>query len=203
MIFRCLERAGATRVGTHERDLLCRTHGWRSVGLRGYNRVMNQRWQFIQLTRSAQHIHLRKSLENIRPVALGHASYHTNHQLRLGCLALAQLAQARPDLLLGVLTHRAGVVKDHVGLIAILNALVSPRAKLPQNQLAVEHVHLAAESFQIQFAFHTGSFQLSAFSYQPERRPSLADSYLCYLSKSYTSIEYPTCLITGYLSSQV
>jgi hypothetical protein len=110
--------------------------------------------QFVEFTRSAQHIDMREALENVRPIALRHAADHADHQVGLGRLALLQLSQSRPDLLLGMFAHRAGVVEDHICLLAILDRFIPLRAELPENQLAIEHVHLAAESLQVQLATH-------------------------------------------------
>ena len=44
--------------------------------------------------------------------------------------------------------------KYDIGLIAVIDLLVSLRAKLAENQLAVEHVHLAAEGFKVDLAGH-------------------------------------------------
>ena len=97
-------------------------------------------------------VNVGKAAEDIDAVALGHAADDADDEVRICCLALFQLAQARPDLLLGVLASGAGVVDDDVGLIAIVDQFVSLRAELPQDELAVEHVHLAAEGFQVQLS---------------------------------------------------
>ena len=67
-----------------------------------------------------------------------------------------QFPEPRPDLLLGVLAHGTGVEQDHVRALAVFDRFVSLGAKLPENQLAVEHVHLAAEGFQVQLAAACG-----------------------------------------------
>src|SRR5688572_11226897 len=95
-----------------------------------------------------------KAFEDVRPIALGHAADYADHQVRSLLLPPAQLSEARPDLLLGVLADRASVVNDDIRLLAVLDRLVSLGAQLPQDQLAVEHVHLAAKGFQIQLSPH-------------------------------------------------
>jgi hypothetical protein len=50
-----------------------------------------------------------------------------------------------PHFLLGMLAHRTGVVEDDVGVIARLGRHVPLPAELAEDELAVEHVHLAAE----------------------------------------------------------
>jgi hypothetical protein len=97
---------------------------------------------------------VRETAEDVRPISFGHAADHTDDEIRLRGLSLPQLAEARPHLLLGVLAHRAGVVDDDVGLLAIGDGFVALRAELAEDELAVEHVHLAAEGFEVQLAFH-------------------------------------------------
>jgi hypothetical protein len=46
-----------------------------------------------------------------------------------------------------------GVEDDHVGRVAVGRFFVALGAQLAQHELAVEHVHLAAEGFQVQL-FH-------------------------------------------------
>jgi hypothetical protein len=59
-------------------------------------------------------------MKNVRPVALGHAADHVYHHARVVRLALAELAEARPDLLFRVLTDGARVVDDDVGRVAVV-----------------------------------------------------------------------------------
>jgi hypothetical protein len=68
--------------------------------------------------------------------------------------ALPQLAEAAPDFLFGVFADGAGVVEDDVGVVAILDGFVALDAELAEDELAVEHVHLAAEGFEIELAGH-------------------------------------------------
>src|SRR5215211_5572612 len=110
---------------------------------------------------------MRVPSKELGPLALGHASDDADDQPRFVRLPFAQFAQSGPNLLLGMLTNRAGVVEDHVGLVAVVHLFVSMGAELPEDQLAVEHVHLAAEGFQVEVSLHgTGR------SYASEREVS-------------------------------
>lgn len=93
---------------------------------------------------------MRVLLENVRPIALGHAADDADDEVGLGGFAVAELAEAGPDFLFGVFADGAGVVKDDIGQIAVIGRLIAVSAKLPQNQLTVEHVHLAAEGFEVE-----------------------------------------------------
>ncbi len=96
--------------------------------------------------------------EDVLPVAFGLQPMTPITSLRVDRLALGGARQARPDLLLGVLADRAGVVEDHVGGVAVLDPVRTHRsAELAEDRLAVEHVHLAAEGFEENFRHRVGS----------------------------------------------
>ena len=124
------------------------------MGLVCDHRVVNEGRQFIKLCGAAEDIDVGISVKKFRAFALGHAADHADHQMRLGFFSIAQLAQSRPHFLLGVLAHRAGVVNNHISEIAIINRFITLRAKLPEHEFAVEHVHLTAKSFHVQLALH-------------------------------------------------
>ena len=67
-----------------------------------------------------------------------------------GRLALVARSEPRREhLLFGVIADRTGVQQHEVGGFHALDRLVTQHAKLSENQLAVEHVHLAAHGFEI------------------------------------------------------
>ena len=82
-------------------------------------------------------------------ILLGHAAHHANHLLRPGSLAELQTAQSTVDLVLRVFTHATGVEQNRVGFFGIVRQFVTIFAQRGNNQLAVQHVHLAANSFDI------------------------------------------------------
>jgi hypothetical protein len=104
--------------------------------------------QLVQLARPAQDVHVGEPAEDVVAVALGHAADHADDDGRVEPLAVAQLAEAGPHLLLGVLADAAGVEHDDVGRVAVVGADVPLPAELAEHQLAVQHVHLAAEGFE-------------------------------------------------------
>ncbi len=53
-----------------------------------------------------------------------------------------------------MVAHRAGVVDDDVGGIAVGHGLIAVGAELAENKLAVQDVHLAAEGLHVQFSPH-------------------------------------------------
>jgi hypothetical protein len=115
---------------------------------------VDERRQLVELPGAAQDVHVREAGEEVRPVALGHAPDDADHQVRLGHLAQPELAEAAPHLLLGVLADGARVVDHDVGRVAIIDRFVALGAKLAENELGVQDVHLAAEGFEVQLPTH-------------------------------------------------
>src|SRR5207249_3629409 len=101
-----------------------------------------------------QHVDVRVTPKNIGAIALCHAPDDADDDTRVFALPVAQLPQSRPYLLLGVLADGAGVVEDHVRVVATFDGFVALGAELAHDELAVEHVHLAAERFEIDLALH-------------------------------------------------
>src|SRR5690606_23557820 len=98
--------------------------------------------------------HVGEALKNVGAIALGHAPDDTDDKTGPRLLPVTHLTQPRPDLLLGMLAHRAGVVDHYVGALAIFSRVIALGAELTKHELAVEHVHLAAEGFEVQLAWH-------------------------------------------------
>src|SRR5205823_144654 len=73
--------------------------------------------------------------------------------------------------------HRAGVVEDHVGDVTIVHRLVTLRAQLPEHELAVEHVHLAAKRFQVKLAAHLQSQHDERANHSGARTESLPERW--------------------------
>ncbi len=124
-----------------------------------HHRVVNKIGQFIELPRPAKNIDMGKLAEDVHAIPLGHAADDADHDVRLVHLAVFQFAEPRPDFVLGVLADGAGVVEDDIRLLAIFDRFVPLGAELTQDELGIEHVHLAAEGFHVQLASH-GSGEL-------------------------------------------
>ena len=92
--------------------------------------------------------------KDARAFALGHAADDSDDEVGFFFFGFPQLAEARPDFLLGVLADGAGVVDDDVRVVAVLDGFVALGAKLAENELRVEDVHLAAECFEVELPGH-------------------------------------------------
>ena len=68
----------------------------------------------------------------------------------LSRLGVLQPAQGAVDLVLGMLPDAARVEQDRVGLGGRRRQLVAVLAQAGHDQLAVEHVHLAADGFDVE-----------------------------------------------------
>ena len=71
----------------------------------------------------------------------------------LACLSRPK----RIDLVFGMLPHATGVKQNGVGLLRAIDQFVTLLAQTGHDQLAVEHVHLAADSFDIELLGHKTS----------------------------------------------
>ena len=92
-------------------------------------------------------------LEQLRAEALRHAAGHAHDRVRLH--VPLQLAQPADHALLGVIANRAGVDEDDVGAVRAVDGVVAVRRELPEHQLGVAHVHLAAVGLDVDGgAFH-------------------------------------------------
>jgi len=80
-------------------------------------------------------------------VFLGHAAEHAHHEVGLLLLLKPDAAEGRVDLVFGMLPHGAGVVEDGVGLARPAGHLPTLPAERRHHELAIEHVHLAANRF--------------------------------------------------------
>jgi hypothetical protein len=75
------------------------------------------------------------------------------------CFCLLHLAEAAPDLLLGALADRAGVVEHDIRGVGVGGEAVAQARELAHDQLGVELVHLAAEGLEIDgFLCHAGVY---------------------------------------------
>src|SRR5262245_9315891 len=68
---------------------------------------------------------------------------------------MAQTAEGAVNLVLGVLADAAGIEENDVGALDRLGQLVAVAAQTSHHELAIEHIHLAADGFEVEF-LHCG-----------------------------------------------
>jgi hypothetical protein len=77
-------------------------------------------------------------------VLLGEAPADGDLHVGVGLLARSQVAEVAVQLVVGVLSHRAGVEHHHVGVSALWGAAVAGGLQQAGEALGVMHIHLAA-----------------------------------------------------------
>ena len=92
--------------------------------------------------RAHHQVHLGDALEQLGAEPLRHAPHHAEHAA--GPLAALQLPYARQHLLLGMVTHRAGVHQHDVRRGGIVDGDVALPLEHAEHELGVRDVHLAA-----------------------------------------------------------
>ncbi len=110
---------------------------------------IDRRPEFADLARAEDDIDVRCAREQFVFVVLRHTAEHADDQIGVAPLAAREFAEARPHLVLRLLAHAAGVEEDEFGSGAIGGRFPAACAKLPGGELAVEHVHLATDGFDI------------------------------------------------------
>ena len=60
-----------------------------------------------------------------------------------------QLTEPADHALLGVIANRARVDEDDVGAVGLIHGVVAVRRELPEHQLGIAHVHLAAVGLDV------------------------------------------------------
>ena len=101
----------------------------------------------VELPRADDKVDPRRPLADQVLVFLCHAPEHAHDHVGPLRLHAPDAAKRGVDLVFGVLPHAAGVVEDGIGLAAAGGQLPALAAERGHHELAVEHVHLAADGF--------------------------------------------------------
>ena len=89
-------------------------------------------------------------------VFLSHAPHHADDFLWVLFFDFPQPAQRTVGFVFGLFAHGASVQQDRISAIDIFGKLIALTAKVGNDHLAVEHIHLAADGFDVQFV-HGGA----------------------------------------------
>ncbi len=109
-----------------------------------------------ELTGSHDDVYMGSAPEDVFLILLRHATEHTDSDLGLVLLDPLDPSQSAVDLVLGVLSDRAGIIKDGIGLLDVVRQLVTLLAQLGDHELAVQQVHLAAHRLDIELFLGSG-----------------------------------------------
>ena len=83
-------------------------------------------------------------------VFLSHAAHDTNDFVGVGLLFLFEPSQSAVGLVFCLLPNAAGVEQDGVGLARGVGQFVTALTQAGDNHFTVQHVHLAADGFDVQ-----------------------------------------------------
>ena len=108
----------------------------------------------VQLSRSDDHIDVRRPLEDRFLVLLCHASHDTDHLSRIAFLHLADLAERAVNLLLRIFANATGVVQNAISLLRRPDHRVAVPLQIGNHHLAVQNIHLAADGLDVHTFVH-------------------------------------------------
>src|SRR5262249_40845300 len=103
-------------------------------------------------------------------VFLGHATEDADDLFRMGALVARQSPQRGIDFVLGVLADATRVDQDNVGVASLVGDFVAEFPHPANDELAIEHVHLAADGFDKELLLRHGT--------RPRDRPGSPDSII-------------------------
>ena len=135
-----LERAG-DRIPRRSRPIEAHLDAWPTAG----EHAGHERRHLMQLPRPHDEIDPRRPCAHEVLILLRHAAEHSDDEIGPALLHRPHAPECRVDLVLGVLPHGARVVEDRVGLGRAGGHLPALPAQRRHDELAVEHVHLAAD----------------------------------------------------------
>lgn len=145
-------------------------------------RALNFRDQFGQpgqLSRAADDVHVRRPLVDQFLVLLRHAAENADNLAGMALLVAAEPTQGTINLVLGMLAHAARIEQNHVGVGCLVREHISLPAQRANDELAIEHVHLATDGIDEEFFGHVSfgllfrllsllSFALELFQLSPQ-----------------------------------
>ena len=118
--------------------------------------VVDQRGNLRKLPGAHDQIHVRGPVKNQRLIFLGHAAHHADDLPRPAFFAVLQPPQLAVDFVLGMLADAARVEQHGVGFADVRRQFVALFAERPHDQFAVQHIHLAADGFDIELKIMGG-----------------------------------------------
>jgi hypothetical protein len=143
------DRIAAARHADGERDVVepRHVHCPARAAVRCH-RPLDERRQLLQPVRTEHDVDQAaiRLLEERVALLLRHAPRHRDHARAAGVFAeYAQLAEARIELLLGVLSHATGIDHDHVRVAVVGRRLIAGLIEQPRHPLRIVDVHLTSE----------------------------------------------------------
>ena len=116
--------------------------------------LLDQLGHLVQLSWANDEVDVRSSLEDQLLVFLGHAAEHADDFVWVGFLGIFQPAQGAVDFVFGLCPHAASVEQNRIGVVRAVGQFVVVLAQAGHNELAIKHVHLATDRFDVKFFCH-------------------------------------------------
>ena len=113
-------------------------------------RLVNQFGNALQLSRSDHDIHERCSLENQALILLSHTAHDSDYFFRVAFLDGSHAAQSTVGFVFGLFADAARVEQNRIRVLGRIRDLVSLTAQAGHDHFAVQHIHLAANGFDVQ-----------------------------------------------------
>ncbi len=127
------------------------------LGAAGLATLSDQFRQAMQRLRTEYQIDEGRARDDGRALLAGDATADTDDEIGIELLQVTHPAEVMEHLFLSLLTHRAGVEQDHVGVFRrIGRGHAFGRIEHVGHLVRVVFVHLAAEGFDVDF-FHGGA----------------------------------------------
>lgn len=114
--------------------------------------LLNQLRNVCELTGAHDQIDMRSPLKHPLLLLLGHAADHAEDLGRVLIFRPLEPSDRAVRLLFCQLPHAARVEQDRVRLLGVVGEFISLLPQCCDNEFAVQHVHLTADGFDIQFA---------------------------------------------------
>ena len=111
----------------------------------------NQRGNLLQLSWPRNNVDVGSSLKDDLLIFLSHAPHHADDLVRIVFLFGSQSPQRAVRFVFGLLSNTAGVEKNRIGVLDTIRQFIAFAAQAGDDHLAVQHVHLTANGFDVKF----------------------------------------------------
>ena len=104
---------------------------------------------------------MRSALKDKFLIFLSHTTQYADHLIRSRKFTVFQPTEGRVNLVLGVFADATGVKQNRISFADIVRQAVAFFAQCPNDQFAVEHIHLTADRLDKEFSVVVCHFNLS------------------------------------------
>ena len=123
------------------------------------SRLIDKARDLSKLSGADDDVNVRCPLKNDLLIFLSHAAHHADHQIRPLSLAVLDPSKLAVNLVLGMLAHAACVEEDRIRRADVVGEFVVPAPHCSHDELTVEHVHLTADSLNVELVVVVSGFR--------------------------------------------